>query len=168
MTIDVHFSSASNEWRTPGWLYQQLHREFDFQLDAAADQTNALCPRYYTAEMDALKQEWGVDADRVWTNPPYGRLIGKFVQKAYEQTLKHPNLTVCLLVPARPDTKWWHACCAHGEVRFLKGRLKFTNAALPSFRADGDFKVSPAPFPSAIVILGKLAKPGTSYVHYHE
>lgn len=48
--------------------------------------------------------------------------------------------TVVMLVPARTDTRWWHNYIRKGEVRFIKGRLKFN---------DGD---SPAPFPSAIVI----------------
>lgn len=46
---------------------------------------------------------------------------------------------VCLL-PARTDTKWWHEYCMKGEVRLIKGRLKF-----------GD-ETTAAPFPSAVVI----------------
>ena len=56
--MDVHFSSASNEWQTPRWLFDQLNAEFAFDTDLAATAANALCPRYYTAEMDALKQDW--------------------------------------------------------------------------------------------------------------
>ncbi len=48
---------------------------------------------------------------------------------------------MCLL-PARTDTKWWHEYCMKGEIRLVKGRLKF-----------GDGKNS-APFPSAVVIFG--------------
>lgn len=170
-SIDVHFSSKSNDWRTPPWLFKQLDAEFHFDLDAAADKESALCVGYYDEQMDALKQDWGKDANTAFCNPPYGRLIGKFVAKAYQETLKDNDLTVVLLIPARTDTKWWHAYCAAGEVRFIKGRLKFVNTSFPSYRADGNFKLSPAPFPSAIVVLGKKAKSqggSTSYVTYKE
>jgi site-specific DNA-methyltransferase (adenine-specific) len=43
------------------------------------------------------------------------------------------------LVPARVDTGWWHDFCGLGEVRFLRGRIRFG-------RAD-----SGGPFPSAVV-----------------
>lgn len=49
------------------------------------------------------------------------------------------ELVVCLL-PARTDTAWWHDYCMRGEVRFLRGRLKFGNSK------------NSAPFPSALVI----------------
>jgi len=71
-------------------------------------------------------------------NPPYGREIGKWVKKAYESA--QSGATVVCLVPARTDTAWWHDYCAKGEIRFVRGRLKF-----------GGSKNS-APFPSAVVI----------------
>ena len=73
-------------------------------------------------------------------NPPYGREIGKWMQKAYYQAKNiHTNVVVCL-VPARTDTAWWHDYAIKGEVRFIRGRLKF-----------GGNKNS-APFPNAVVI----------------
>jgi phage N-6-adenine-methyltransferase len=165
--MDVHFSSNSNEWQTPRWLFDRLNTEFGFDLDCAATAENALCPRFYTAEQDALKQDWGKDGTTGFLNPPYGKLIGRFVPYAFSQTERAAHLTVVMLIPARVDTKWWHAACPFGEVRFLKGRIGFVNPTLPSYRADGVFKVSPAPFPSAIVILGAKARRGhTEYVSY--
>lgn len=161
---DVHFSSASNEWQTPRWLFDQLNAEFGFELDAAATAENALCPRYYTAEMDALKQDWsdGGVVKTVWTNPPYGKVGPLFIRHAHQQTVLHPELTVVMLVPARPDTKVWHECCAAGEVRFLKGRLSFVDPIAAA-------KKSPAPFPSAILVLGARARAATTlYVEYKE
>lgn len=59
---------------------------------------------------------------------------------------------VCL-IPARTDTSYWHNYVfGHAEIRFLKGRVKFQNRLLPNWREDGSHKLSPAPFPSAIVI----------------
>lgn len=85
---------------------------------------------------------WG----KVWMNPPYGRTIGQWMKKAYESATTSPvdglpdaDLVVCL-VPARTDTAWWHDYAMKGEIRFIRGRLKF-----------GDAKHN-APFPSALVI----------------
>lgn len=73
-------------------------------------------------------------------NPPYGRAIGDWLKKAYEES-KQPNTKVVCLIPSRTDTKYWHDYCMKAsEIRLVKGRLKF-----------GDSKNS-APFPSALVI----------------
>ena len=71
-------------------------------------------------------------------NPPYGRVIGHWMKKAYEESLSGAKV-VCL-VPSRTDTAWWHDYAMKGQIEFIRGRLKF-----------GDAKNS-APFPSAIVI----------------
>lgn len=79
----------------------------------------------------------------VFCNPPYGREIGKWVEKAYRTNQEQGNLVVMLL-PARTDTKWFHEFIYQkAEVRFVRGRLKF-----------GDSKNS-APFPSMVVIYKK-------------
>lgn len=81
MNKEVMFSSKSEMWSTPQDFFDMLDYEFDFTLDACAVKENAKCKRYYTPEDDGLFQPWeGV----VWCNPPYGRQIGKWVQKAYE------------------------------------------------------------------------------------
>jgi site-specific DNA-methyltransferase (adenine-specific) len=133
----VHFSSASCEHPTPQWLFDALDREFGFTLDPCATAENAKCKRYFTKADDGLKQSW--DGETVFMNPPYGRAIGKWMRKAYEATRGHA-IVVCL-VPARTDTEWWHNHAMRGEVRLLKGRLKFGGAK------------SSAPFPSAVVVL---------------
>ena len=89
-------------------------------MDVCATSENAKCKKYYGPEEDGLKQEWkGV----CWMNTPYGREIGKWMKKANESALA--GTTVVCLVPARTDTAWWFDCCAKGELRFIKGRLKF-------------------------------------------
>lgn len=135
MNNALHFSSDTDEWPTPRAFFDALHAEFGFELDVCATPENAKCPRYFTRGDDGLARDW---RGRCWMNPPYGRGIGAWVRKAYEASLSGA-LVVCL-VPARTDTAWWHDYCAKGEVRFVRGRLKF-----------GDAKHS-APFPSAVVI----------------
>ena len=71
-------------------------------------------------------------------NPPYGRGIGQWMQKAYESA--QAGATVVCLVPARTDTAWWHDYAMRGEITFIRGRLKFGNAK------------NSAPFPSALIV----------------
>ena len=146
--MDVHFSSKSNEWETPEKVYEALCLEFNFTLDPCATKDNAKCEKYYTMQDDGLSKDWSNDT--VFMNPPYGREIGEWVKKAYESSRQ--GATVVCLIPSRTDTLWWHKYCMKGEVRLLRGRLKFINRMLPSWKEDGNFKVSSAPFPSAIVI----------------
>lgn len=138
------FTSKTDLWETPQDFFNKLNEEFNFELDVCATKHNAKCKKYYTKEHDGLQQEW---RGMCWMNPPYGREIGKWMKKAYESSLD--GATVVCLVPARTDTKWWHEYCMEGEIRLVKGRLKF-----------GDSKNS-APFPSAVVIFGEQAKTNT-------
>ena len=72
----------------------------------------------------------------VWCNPPYGREIGKWIEKAAES-----KTLVVMLLPARTDTAWFHNYIYQkAEIRFIRGRLKFGGAK------------NSAPFPSMIVI----------------
>ncbi len=130
------FSCKTPEWATPQPFFDELEREFgEFDLDPCATPENAKCPQFFTQADDGLSQKWG---GKVFMNPPYGREIGKWVEKAYQESLGGAKV-ICLL-PARTDTRWFHDYCLKGEIRFLKGRLKF-----------GDMTNS-APFPSMIVI----------------
>lgn len=129
---DALTSSVDITWSTPPWLFEELNREFQFTLDVCAQPTNAKCARFFPPELDGLTQEW---VGRCWMNPPYGRTILQWVQKAYESS-RAGALVVCLL-PARTDTIWFHDYCLLGEQRWIRGRLKFggspNNATFPSF-----------------------------------
>lgn len=132
------FSSKTDDWSTPQDTFDVLNKEFNFTLDPCADETNHKCEKYYTVEDNGLLQPWG--GERVFCNPPYGRQIGKWVEKAYTEGHKE-NTIVVLLIPARTDTKYFHDYILHrAEVRFLSGRLHF---------GDGS---GTAPFPSMVVI----------------
>lgn len=146
------FSSKSNEWETPEELFHQLNEKYHFNLDPASTDENAKCENHYTIADNGLLKDWG--GCNVFVNPPYGREIGKWVKKSYEESLK-PNTTIVMLIPARTDTAWFHDYCTKGKLTFLRGRLKFINKSLPSYHQNKDFKVSPAPFPSMIVVFGE-------------
>lgn len=140
MNTAVMFSSATDEWATPQDFFDQLNQEFHFTLDPCATHESAKCARYFTEEDNGLAQDWAGEV--VFMNPPYGRVLGQWVKKAFEESVK--GATVVCLLPARTDTRWFHDYIYHrAEIRFVKGRLKF-----------GDSKNS-APFPSMVVIFNR-------------
>lgn len=141
--MDVHFSSATEVWATPQDFFRQYDDEFRFDVDVCALPENAKCPIYFTPEIDGLAQTWAPFT--CWMNPPYGRTISQWMRKAYESA--QAGATVVCLVPARTDTAWWHDYAMKGEIRFLRGRLKFGGHA------------NSAPFPNAVVIFRSNVTP---------
>lgn len=87
------FTSARGDWKTPKALFQALDAEFNFDFDP--------CP--VNPKEDGLEIEWGKCN---YVNPPYGRKIGDWIKKGYEEALK--GKIVVMLLPARPDTRYWH------------------------------------------------------------
>lgn len=138
------FSSDSDEWETPQSVFDALDKEFGFTLDPCATDENHKCKTYFTKEIDGLKQKW---SGTVFMNPPYGRKIGIWIEKAFKES--ELDVTVVCLLPARTDTKWFHKFCMKGEIRFIKGRLHFGNSK------------QGAPFPSMIVVFNGTNKQHT-------
>lgn len=135
------FTSETDKWNTPKWLLEHLYEVFTFGLDPCSDKGTFENPNvkafvHYTIK--GLERHWFGD---VFMNPPYGREIPKWFARAATSEAK----TVVCLVPARTDTRWWHNHIkAASFIVFIKGRLKFGNAT------------NSAPFPSAIVVFGKI------------
>lgn len=119
-------SSKNMSWCTPPELFTALDQEFHFDLDPAATDKSAKCAKYYTPADDGLSKDW--------------------VRKGYEESQK-PGTLVVMLIPARTDTSYFHDYIFGGkadEVRFLRGRIKFTDE-------EGNAKDA-APFPSAVIV----------------
>lgn len=134
------------DWETPQDLFDDLNDIFQFNLDAAANKDNTKCIHWLGPDsiiaQDSLREDWkGV----VWLNCPYGRGIRKWVRKAYEESLK--GSTVVCLLPARTETNWFQYCWKSAFVVFLCGRIKFSKM------------MTPAPFPSCIVIFSQNLPP---------
>ena len=141
MSLAALFTSANEAWGTPREVYDALNREFAFTFDPCPlmDPMRAGMPLFGT---DGLSKSW--EGQRVYCNPPYGPGIADWLAKARE-----PELAVYLL-PSRTDTRWWHdhAMKKADEIRFLRGRLKFGDA------------VNSAPFPSVVLVYGKMLTNG--------
>ena len=146
MNIQALLTSNSNEWETPKEFFDELNNEFGFTLDPCSTTENHKCDKFYTEKEDGLQQSWANET--VFINPPYGREIGKWVKKSYEENLKN-NITCVMLIPARTDTQYFHQYIyGKSEIRFIKGRIKFINKT--------QSKPQPAPFPSMVVIFRRL------------
>jgi len=138
---DWYQMSETPEWETPQWLFDILNKEFHFDLDVCASEKNHKCKKYFSKQDDGLKQKW---QGSCWMNPPYGREIKEWMSKARSES-GNGALIICL-TPARTDTEWWWDNCIQGEIRFIRGRLQWPNSD------------TAAPFPSAVIILGKKIK----------
>lgn len=132
------YHGGSDDWRTPYRLFHNLHREFNFSLDGAATEHDALLPRFTD---DIHNQSWV--GERVFCNPPYSD-TKTFLVKASEADL------AVFLIPYRPQTIYWlkhiftNPLCH--EIRILHRAVKY----LPPAGHNG--LVIRSPFASAIVI----------------
>lgn len=145
MTVSkTMFRSDSDCWFTPPELYQWLDRSWHFDFDP--------CPAMRPAGFDGLTIPWG---ESNFVNPPYGREIGKWLDKGVAEMFEgHASV---FLLPARADTRWWYRTVAQYAYRliFLVGRIKFMGAT------------SVAPFPSALAFFAKDWLNGESRVEYY-
>ena len=137
--IGACLSSKTNEWATPKAFFEELNREFSFNLDPCSTDENAKCERHYTLKDNGLNKDWG--GQRVFVSPPYGRELAVWVEKCYRESRK-PDTLVVMLIPARTDTAYFHNYIYHKakEIRFIRGRLHFNESK------------QGAPFPSMVVI----------------
>lgn len=145
---------SRNHWGTPPEVFDPLHLEFGFGLDAAATLATAKVQRYVGPGShlapDAFKADWSAlsGGDAVWLNSPYGRGVHRWMALANRWGQR---VTVCVLVFARTDTRWWWDSvfgmdgAVAAEVRFKKGRIKFID---PRTGKPGDA----APAPSCLVV----------------
>ena len=135
--------SEQIEWYTPPHIFQAIGLTFDIDVcSAGLGNDHVPANTRFTKEDNGLLQPWH---GLVWCNPPYGRAIKNWIRKGYESSQQ--GATVVMLIPARTDTSYWHDYVMRGDIRFLRGRIKFV-------QPDGT-ATHPAPFPSAIVIFKK-------------
>lgn len=102
--MNVHFSSKTEEWETPQAFFDELDKEFHFDIDVCATSENTKVKNsYWSKAKDGLKQDW--DGLNCWMNPPYNDLK-TWIEKAYNEAKK--GAFVVALIPARTDTEAFH------------------------------------------------------------
>ena len=142
---DKLFSSKRQDWGTPWPFFNKINDEFDFALDAAASMENHKCDLFLTEDSLSLPWDDLSGGGAVWLNPPYGREIGRWIEKAYWESTKG-CIVVCLTF-ARTDTKWWHDWAMRAaEIRLVQGRIKFQDA------------LNSAPAPSCLLVFDEERK----------
>ena len=122
-------TSRSDRWNTP----LDLLAEIEAFMPGFSDP----CPAGAVL-VDGLASRW---TGRIYVNPPYGRTIGAWVQKA----LTEPVDEIVLLLPARTDTKWFQSLWGL-PMCFMRGRLRFSGSK------------DNAPFASVLVYRGPRAR----------
>lgn len=144
-------SDRVDERITPDWLFDSLHTEFIFTLDAAANVRNAKASAFFDLESDGLAQAWGRHS--VWCNPPFSNLAG-WVSKAWAEHRAGCPSIVMLLPANRTEQVWWQDLVepfrdGRGsiETRFLRRRFNFGQPG----NLEGKYHSSP-PFGCVLVI----------------
>ena len=126
-------SKKSDERETPNELFEELHKEFNFQYDLAASDNLHKLPNYFTKENSAFKYNW---IGNNFCNPPYSD-----IKPWLYYATKQKALTVFIL-PCDTSTGWFHNYlwdkklhCPRINVhlRFPQGRYKFSNINSPKF-----------------------------------
>jgi site-specific DNA-methyltransferase (adenine-specific) len=151
---DQDETADNARWQTPPEVFDPLHREFGFGLDAAAMGDSARVPFYLgpdhinPARRDSFAADWLAcrhpGGGAVWLNPPYGRGMGRWMVLAARWGRVVP---VVVLILSRTDLPWWHSVVmtSAAEVRFVRGRVHFLTGP------EGE-RASGAPAPSLVVV----------------
>ncbi|WP_407080636.1 phage N-6-adenine-methyltransferase [Enterobacter roggenkampii] len=154
-----------DQWRTPDLLFWGINSIFGpMVLDLFADDSNAKCPAWYTAEDNALTQDWSERLAELggaaFANPPYSR--SQYHEKQAITGMTHiMNHTMAMrdkggryiyLVKSATSETWWPEDADH--IMFIRGRIGFD---LPVWFVPADEKQQPtsAFFAGAIAVFDK-------------
>lgn len=156
---------VGDQWRTPDALYWGINAKFGpCTLDLFTDGQNSKCPNYYTAEDNALTQDWSEKLKELggaaYGNPPYSRatyhdkqaVTGMVHIMEYAQAMREKGGRYVFLLKAATSETWWPEWADH--VAFIRGRIGFD---LPDWFVPANEKQKPsgAFFAGAVVILDK-------------
>lgn len=156
---------VGDQWRTPDLLFWGINALFGpLVLDLFADDDNAKCPAWYTAEDNALTQDWSERLTELggagYGNPPYSRsqyhekqaITGMTHIMNYAAAQREKGGRYVFLIKAAPSETWWPENADH--IVFIRGRIGFD---LPVWFIPADEKQKPtsAFFAGAIAVFDK-------------
>lgn len=156
---------VGDQWRTPDLLFWGINALFGpLVLDLFADDDNAKCPACYTAEDNALTQDWSERLAELggagYGNPPYSRsqyhekqaITGMTHIMKYAAAQREKGGRYVFLIKAAPSETWWPEDADH--IVFIRGRIGFD---LPVWFVPADEKQKPtsAFFAGAIAVFDK-------------
>ncbi|EOT1164783.1 phage N-6-adenine-methyltransferase [Cronobacter turicensis] len=170
---------VGDQWRTPDNIFWGINAMFGpLVLDLFSDGENAKCEAYYTAEDNALTQDWSARLAELngaaFGNPPYSRasrhggdyITGMRYIMQHASAMREKGGRYVFLIKAATSEVWWPEDADH--VAFIRGRIGFD---LPSWFVPKDEKQIPsgAFFAGAIVVFDKTWRgPTMSYISRNE
>ena len=127
---------VGDQWRTPDLLFWGINAMFGpLVLDLFADDDNSKCPAWYTAEDNALTQDWSARLQELggagYGNPPYSRsqyhekqaITGMRHIIAHTLAMREQGGRYVFLIKAATGEVWWPEDADH--VAFIRGRISF-------------------------------------------
>lgn len=156
---------VGDQWRTPDPLWWGINSMFGpFVLDLFADESNAKCEAYYSAEDNALSQNWSERLAELngaaYANPPYSRasqydghyITGMRQIMAHTLAMRGAGGRYVFLIKAATGEVWWPEDADH--IAFIRGRISFD---LPAWYRpeEGQPSESSAGFGAAVAVFDK-------------
>ncbi|MEQ5149154.1 phage N-6-adenine-methyltransferase [Providencia stuartii] len=162
---DHRLNEIGDQWCTPEELYWGINTKFGpFTLDLFTDGANSKAPHFYTAEDNALTQDWSDKLKEIggaaFGNPPYSRssyhekqaITGVIHIMNYASAMREKGGRYVFLLKAATSESWWPQNADH--ICFIRGRIGFD---VPKWFIPADEKQKPtgAFFAGAIVVFDK-------------
>ncbi len=156
---------VGDQWRTPDNIFWGINSMFGpFVLDLFTDGDNSKCEAYYTAEDNALAQDWSARVTELngaaFANPPYSRasmhedeyITGMRYIMQHASAMRDKGGRFVFLIKAATSEVWWPEDADH--VAFIRGRIGFD---LPMWFVPKNEKQVPsgAFFAGAVVVFDK-------------
>ncbi|MBD8129011.1 phage N-6-adenine-methyltransferase [Pantoea agglomerans] len=177
---DVHkLREVGDQWCTPDAIWWGINARFGpFSLDLFADDHNAKCDAYYTAESNALTQNWASRLSDLggaaYANPPYSRatqfegqyITGMVPIMEHTFAMRERGGRYVFFIKSATSESWWPENADH--IAFVRGRISFD---LPDWYipAEGEPSESSAGFGMAIAVFDKKwTGPAVSYISREE
>lgn len=156
---------VGDQWRTPDQIWWGINSLYGpFVLDLFADRDNAKCEAYYSAEDNALTQNWSARLAELngaaYANPPYSRASehdGQYITGmrhiiAHTMAMRELGGRYVYFIKSATAETWWPEEADH--VAFVRGRISFD---LPTWYRpeEGQPAESSAGFGAAIALFDK-------------
>jgi len=137
-----YLKEVGDQWRTPDLLFWGINAMFGpLVLDLFADDSNAKCPAWYTAEDNALTKDWSGRLAELggaaFANPPYSRsqyhekqaITGMTHIMNYTAEQREKGGRYIYLVKSATSETWWPEDADH--IMFIRGRRSPPALSLP-------------------------------------
>lgn len=130
---------SRTDWQTPDRVLELVRQMGPIGLDPCTSEDNpTAAENYFTEFHDGLGECWR-GFGLIYENQPYGRTIGRWVDKAIAEMDNAPEGVDCsrdeliMLVPANTDTVWYDRAATSADARCeVRGRLTFKSAKGPA------------------------------------